>query len=63
MTQFQFDLICTLIERGAPVLANELCSALDNLVQTCNATIAENEQLKARIEELTKDSESEKSET
>jgi hypothetical protein len=53
MTQFQFDLICKLIENGAPVLANELCSALNGLVQTCNNTIAENEQLKTQIEGLT----------
>ena len=60
MTQFQFDLICTLIERGAPVLANELCGALQGLVQTCNATVEENEKLKAQISELTKDDETAK---
>jgi cell division protein FtsB len=53
MTQFQFDLICKLIENGAPALANELCGALNALVQTCNNTMAENEQLKAQIADLT----------
>jgi hypothetical protein len=55
MTQFQFDLICKLIENGAPALANELITALQGMVQTCNATAEENAQLKARIEELTAD--------
>jgi hypothetical protein len=62
MTQFQFDLICKIIENGAPVLANELVTTLQGMVQTCNTTAEENERLKARIEELTKDSESEKAE-
>ena len=53
MTQFQFDLICKLIENGAPALANELITALQGMVQTCNATAEENVQLKAQIEELT----------
>ena len=53
MTQFQFDLICKIIESGAPALANELCAALNALIQDYNITIDENEQLKARINELT----------
>lgn len=32
MTQQQFEIICKIIENGAPALANELCSALNNLV-------------------------------
>ena len=47
MTQFQFDAICKIIEAGAPALANELCGALQGLVQTCNAALEENEKLKA----------------
>ena len=60
MTQFQFDLICTIIEKGAPVLANELCGALDNFVKSYNAIAKENEKLKVQISELTKDDETEK---
>jgi hypothetical protein len=47
MTQFQFDAICKIIEAGAPALANELCGALQGLVQTCNAALDENAKLKA----------------
>ena len=32
MTQQQFEIICKIIENGAPALANELCNALNNLV-------------------------------
>lgn len=53
MTQFQFDLICKIIDQGAPVLAGELCGALNTLVLERNALVAENEQLKANIETLT----------
>ncbi len=48
MTQFQFDLICKVIEAGAPALAEELCNSLHNLVQDFNAVLAENESLKAQ---------------
>jgi regulator of replication initiation timing len=53
MTQFQFDVICKLIEEGAPVLAKELCDALNNLVVNYNALVTENAKLKARFEEPT----------
>ena len=36
MTQLQFDVICKLIENGAPALANELCGALNDLVVDYN---------------------------
>jgi hypothetical protein len=62
MTQFQFDLICKLIETGAPALANELITALQEMVKICNATAEENTQLKAQLDDLTKDCESEKPE-
>lgn len=57
MTQFQFDLICRIIDGGAPVLANELCGALNGLVRDFNAATAENEQLKTQVAELTKPTE------
>lgn len=57
MTQFQFDLICKIINSGAPVLANELCGALNTLVQSYNASVEENEKLTAQIAELTKPTE------
>ena len=53
MTQFQFDLICKIIENGAPALANELCNAVSNLVQSYNKLAEENERLKADLEEPT----------
>jgi hypothetical protein len=52
MNQFQFDLICKIIASGAPALANELCGALDNLVQSYNITVKELEQLKETIKEI-----------
>jgi hypothetical protein len=48
MTHFQFELICKIIESGAPALANELCGALANLVQSYNTVVVENEQLKTQ---------------
>jgi ATP phosphoribosyltransferase len=52
MTQFQFDIICKIVSTGAPALANELNSALDEFVQSYNACLEENAQLKAQIEKL-----------
>jgi len=39
MTQFQFDMICKIIQNGAPVLANELCGALNDLVVDYNKLV------------------------
>ena len=36
MTQFQFDMICKIIQNGAPALANELCNSLNDLVVDYN---------------------------
>ena len=52
MTQFQFDVICKIIEIGAPALANELCGALDAFVQSYNEIAKENSDLKAQLETL-----------
>ena len=57
MTQFQFDMICKIIERGAPALADELCGALDSFVRDRNALATENEQLKAQIASMTSEDE------
>jgi len=57
MTQFQFDLICKLIDSGAPILSRELCGSLDALVKGYNAIVEENEQLKAQIASMTSDDE------
>ena len=57
MTQFQFDLICKIINAGAPALANELCGSLNSLVQSYNEAIAENEKLKAQLDSLMADAE------
>jgi hypothetical protein len=53
MTQFQFEMICKIIENGAPVLAKELCGALSGLVQTYNATVKENKDLKEQLAAIT----------
>ena len=49
MNQTQFDLICKIIQNGAPVLAEELCGALANLARECTALAEENETLKAQL--------------
>lgn len=53
MTQFQFDLICKIINAGAPALAEELCNSLGTLVQAYNNVVTENEKLKADLEKAT----------
>jgi hypothetical protein len=47
MTQLQFEVICKIIENGAPALANELCNALNNLVVDRNNLAKEVEALKS----------------
>jgi hypothetical protein len=49
MNQTQFDLICKIIQIGAPVLAEELCGALANLAREYTALAEENESLKAQL--------------
>ena len=53
MTQFQFDVICKLIDTGAPALAAELKNAILGLAKSLEAAVAENEQLKAKLEAST----------
>ena len=36
MNQWQYDTIRKLINEGAPVLANDLCNALDSLINEVN---------------------------
>jgi hypothetical protein len=52
MTQFQFDVICKIIENGAPALANELCGALTALVQSYTEIVKENADLKIQLEAI-----------
>ena len=52
MTQFQFDIICKIIENGAPALANELCGALASLAQSYTEIVAENTNLKNQLEAI-----------
>ena len=58
MTQFQFDLICKIIETGAPALANELIGAMRGLAEEYTKLAEENEQLKSQAtsEETSEDS-------
>ena len=60
MTQFQFDVICKLIDAGAPALASELKNAILGLAKSLEAAVAENEQLKAKLKESATSEESEK---
>lgn len=53
MTQFQFDVICKLIDTGAPALASELKNAILGLAKSLEAAVAESEQLKAKLEAST----------
>ena len=52
MTQFQFDMICKIIESGSPVLAKELCGTLAALIHSYNETVKENADLKAQLEAI-----------
>ena len=49
MTQLQLDMICKIIENGAPVLAVELKEALSNFVQSYNRLVEENKELRAQL--------------
>ena len=46
MTQFQFDMICKIIQNGAPAVADELCGALNNLAVGYNKMAGELQALK-----------------
>lgn len=50
MTQFQFDVICSLIRSGAPALANELIGAFSTVIKEANTLVEENAALKAELE-------------
>lgn len=47
MNQLQYEIIRKIINTGAPVLAQELCGALENLVVAHNRMIDELKALKA----------------
>jgi hypothetical protein len=49
MNQFQYDMICKIIQNGAPALAKELCDALQNFVGSYNSI---SDELQALREEL-----------
>ena len=49
MNQTQFELICKIIQKGAPVLADELCGALANLAREYTSLLEENSNLKAQL--------------
>lgn len=51
MTQFQFEMICKVIESGAPALSNELCSSLNDLVVDRNQLAKQVEDLKSQLEQ------------
>lgn len=49
MTQLQFQMIVKIISDGAPVLADELCTAVANLIDGYGRLETENADLKAEI--------------
>lgn len=56
MTQFQYDAIVAIIKNGAPALANELISSIDNVIRA-NAQLAkENKKLNEKIKPEEKES-------
>lgn len=52
MTQANYDIICKVIQNGAPALANELIGAISNLINDANALLTERDELKAKVAEL-----------
>jgi len=54
MNQWQYDTTLKVIEAGAPVLYPELSAALKNLVEAFQKNIAENKELKEKVEEIEK---------
>lgn len=56
MTQFEYELICKLIQSGAPALAEDLINGLANVINAANEAIRERDELKAEVERLTADS-------
>ena len=57
MTQLQFDMICKIIQNGAPALANELCGALNDLVVDYNKMSAQLKEAQEVIEQFNSTSE------
>lgn len=57
MTQFQFDMICKILESGAPALADELITALSTIVREANSLAKDNAALKAELERRDSDCE------
>ena len=56
MMQFQYDAIVAIIKNGAPALANELISSIDNVIRA-NAQLAkENKKLNEKIKPEEKES-------
>lgn len=54
MNQWQYDTTLKVIEAGAPALYPELSAALKNLVEAFQKNIAENKELKEKVEEIEK---------
>lgn len=50
MTQFEFDMICKIIQNGAPALASDLIGSISNLINDANALLKERDELKAELE-------------
>lgn len=51
MTQFQFDMICKIVQNGAPAVAEELCNALNSLVVDYNKTVEELRSIREAVAE------------
>lgn len=51
MNQLQFEMICKILQNGAPALANELCDALNTLVVDYNRLLGELQAMREAAEE------------
>lgn len=51
MNQLQFEMICKILQNGAPALANELCDALNTLVVDYNRLLSELQAMREATEE------------
>lgn len=55
MTQLEFDMICKILQNGAPAVANDLIKAITDVITAANTAITERDELKKQLEKLTSD--------
>lgn len=55
MTQLEFDMICKILQNGAPAVANDLIKAITDVITAANTAITERDELKKQLDKLTSD--------